>query len=248
MNLKMKFSAFILGLMVVLLIGCQSAPQNQQAETPGTGQTGQAAKGATGSQRSSSKMSISSGSSGNSGQPVALTPRATTVTVPAGTTLNVRLVNGIDTGTTPEGSSFEATLASPLVVNGTEVAPVGSTAMGTVTHVVSSGRLSKPAELALTLTSLTPQGGGKVPISTNTWSTKGESHKKRNIEMMGGGAVGGALIGALAGGKKGAAIGTLVGGGGGTALAAGTGKKEIRLASETKLSFTLSQAITLPSR
>ena len=248
MNLKMKFSAFILGLMVVLLFGCQSAPQNQQAETPGTGQNGQAAKNATGSQRSSSKMSSSSGSSGNSGQPVTLTPRPTTVIVPAGTTLSVRLVNGIDTGTTPEGSSFEATLASPLVVNGTEVAPVGSTAMGTVTHVVSSGRLSKPAELALTLTSLTPQGGGKVPISTNTWSTKGESHKKRNIEMMGGGAVGGALIGAIAGGKKGAAIGTLVGGGGGTALAAGTGKKEIRLASETKLSFTLSQAITLPSR
>ena len=77
---------------------------------------------------------------------------------------------------------------------------------------------------------------------------KAQSHKKRDIEMMGGGAVGGALIGALAGGKKGAAIGTLVGGGGGTAVAAGTGKKEIRLQSETKLSFKLSEAITLPLR
>lgn len=245
MNLKMKFSALIFGMMVVLLFGCQSAPQNQQTETPSTEQASQSAKNAKGSEGRSSKMSSSSSSSG---QPVALTPRATTVTVPAGTALNVRLVNGIDTGTTPEGSSFEATLASPLMVNGTEVAAVGSTVTGTVTHVVSSGRLSKPAELALTLTSLTPQGGGRVAISTSTWSAKGESHKKRNIEMMGGGAVGGALIGAIAGGKKGAAIGTLVGGGGGAAVAAGTGKKEIRLPSETKLSFTLSEAITLPAR
>ena len=170
------------------------------------------------------------------------------MTVPAGTALSVRLVEGIDTGTTPEGSSFEGTLASPLAVNGRGVAAAGSTVTGKVINVVSSGRLSKPAELSLTLTSLTPSGGGRVPISTNTWNMKGESHKKRNIEMMGGGAAGGALIGALAGGKKGAAIGTLVGGGGGTALAAGTGKKEIRLPSETKLNFTLSEAITLPAR
>lgn len=245
MNLKMKFSALILGMMVVLLFGCQSAPQNQQTETSSTEKMNQPAKRATGSHGSSSSMSSSTNSAG---KPVTLTPRSTTVTVPAGTALGVRLVEGIDTGTTPEGSSFEGTLASPLMVNGVEVAAVGSTVMGKVTNVVSSGRLSKPAELALTLTSLAPRGGGKVAISTNTWSMKGESHKKRNIEMMGGGAVAGAVIGAIAGGKKGAAIGTLVGGGGGTAVAAETGKKEIRLPSETKLSFTLSQAITLPAR
>jgi hypothetical protein len=245
MNLKMKFSALILGMMVVLLFGCQSAPQTQQTETSSTEKKDQPARKAGGSQGSSSSMSSSSNSAG---KPVTLTPRSTSVTVPAGTALSVRLVEGIDTGTTPEGSSFEATLASPLVVNGVEVAAIGSTAIGKATNVVSSGRLSRPAELALTLTSLTPSGGGKVAISTNTWSMKGKSHKKRDIEMIGGGAVGGALIGALAGGKKGAAIGTLVGGGGGTAVAAGTGKKEIRLASETKLSFTLSETITLPAR
>jgi len=239
MNLKMKFSAFILGMMVVLLFGCQSAPQNQQTGTPSTESTDQSAKNASGAQGSSTDSAE---------KPVTLAPRPTSVTVPAGTTLSVRLVEGIDTGSTPEGSGFEATLARPLVVNGAEVAPVGSTVTGKVIHVVSSGRLSKPAELALTLTSLTPSGGEKVRISTNTWNMKGESHKKRNIEMMGGGAVGGALIGALAGGRKGAAIGTLVGGGGGTAVAAGTGKKEIRLASETKLSFRLSESITLPER
>ena len=245
MNLKMKCSALILGVMVVLLFGCQSAPQTQPTETSSTEKSEHPAKKATGSHAGSSSMSSSSSSAD---RPITLTPRPTTVTVPAGTALSVRLVEGIDTGKTPEGSSFEATLASPLMVNGTEVAAVGSTATGKVTNVVSSGRLSTPAELALTLTSLTPRGGAKVAIATNTWSMKGESHKKRDIEMMGGGAAAGAVIGAIAGGRKGAAIGTLVGGGGGTAVAAETGKKEIRLPSETKLSFTLSQAITLPAR
>ena len=181
MNLKMKFSAFIIGLMVVLLFGCKSAPQNQPTPTSSSENTDQSAKNASGAPGTSTD---------SAGKPVTLAPRPTSATVPAGTTLNVRLVEGIDTGTTPEGASFEATLASPLMAEGAEVAPVGSTVTGKVTNVVSSGRLSRPAELSLTLTSLTPAGGGRVPIATNTWSMKGQSHKKRNIEMMGGGAVG----------------------------------------------------------
>ena len=41
--------------------------------------------------------------------------------------------------------------------------------------------------------------------------------KKRSVKRVGGGAAGGAVIGALAGGGKGAAVGALAGGGGGYA-------------------------------
>lgn len=221
MTTKTSFSALMVGIMAVLMAGCSSNPPAGQADnaTPAN-PTAPANKGAA----------------------------SAAVTVPAGTEISVRLVSAISSGTASAGSGFEATLASPLVVGGVEVAPVGSNVTGTVTNAVSSGRLNRPAELQLTLNSLTPRGGANVPISTSTWGAKGDSHKKRDIEMMGGGAAGGALIGALAGGKKGALIGTLIGGGGGTAVAAGTGKKQITLASETKLGFTLSQAITLPAR
>lgn len=167
------------------------------------------------------------------------------VLVPAGTTLVIRLVDGVDTGRTPIGATFEGTLARPLVVNGEEVAAIGSTVNGKVTHVVSSGRLSRPAELSMILTSLTPNGGEKTRIATHSVSMKGPSHKKRDVEMIGGGGGAGALIGALAGGKKGAAIGAAVGAGAGTGAAAATGKKEIRLAPESKLTFKLSQPVTL---
>jgi len=221
MDSKTKVTALMLGMF--LFASCQSGSQTQQTDSSNAG-------GATA--ESAKKKEA----------------RAETVTVPAGTTLAVRLVDAMDTGKTAQGSTFEATLAGPLEVSGREVAAVGSTVTGQVTNVVSSGRLNRPAELSLTLTSLTPKGGEKVAISTNTWSAKGESHKKRDIEMMGGGTAGGAIIGALAGGKKGALIGGLVGGAGGTGVAAATGKKEIRLPSESKLSFTLSQEITLPVR
>jgi hypothetical protein len=241
MIVKMKFVASIFGALVVVLAGCQSAPQNQPAQTAqAPAQPATTAGGATPS------SPAATGAGGVAATPQPALP--TTITIPAGTKLSVRLINGISSGSTPEGSSFEATLASPLVVNGTEAAAVGSSVTGSVVRVVSSGRLNRPAELALTLTSLTPRGGRGVNIATSTWSMKGESHKKRDIEMIGGGAVAGTIIGALAGGKKGAGIGALIGGGGGTAVAAGTGKKEISLASETKINFTLQQSITLPIR
>jgi hypothetical protein len=183
------------------------------------------------------------GGGGTAGAKKPAAVETVTVSVPAGTELAVRLGAAIDTGSTPAGAEFEGTLANALTVNGTEVAPVGSSVAGKVTKVVSSGRLKTPAELSLVLTSLTLKGGNQVAISTSTWSMKGKSHAKRNIGMIGGGAGAGALIGAIAGGKKGAAIGGAVGAGAGTATAAATGKDEIVLAPETALSFKLASAL-----
>lgn len=224
----------VIGMLAAFLAGCQSSNQPDQSETAQPAAGGEAAGG---KKASSGKLEK------RASEKAAAQPQ--TVTIPAGTTLEVRLVNALNTATAEAGGTFEGTLAAPISVNGVEVAAIGSSVTGKITDAVSSGRLSKPAALSLTLTSLTPKGGTEVAISTSTWSAAGESHKKRNAEFIGGGAAAGALIGAIAGGKKGALIGGAAGAGGGTGAAAYTGKKEISLPAETKLDFKLTDAVNI---
>ncbi|HLW79490.1 MAG TPA: hypothetical protein VKU44_07810 [Terriglobia bacterium] len=232
--------------LVILLTGCKSGNQQTATQPAQPAQPAQSADQAAAGAPSGGSAGGSAAQAGAApGQPAAGEAPAATVTVPAGTTLQVRLSSGVDSGTANEGMGFEGTLAAPLIVNGIEVARAGTRVAGEVTHAVSSGRLNRPAELALVLTSLTPEGGGPVQITTSAWSTKGESHKKRDAELMGGGAGVGALVGALAGKGKGAAIGALVGGGAGAAGAAATGKKEIVLPPESRVAFRLTSAVTL---
>ena len=150
---------------------------------------------------------------------------ATAQTIPAGSTITVRVGSEISSRTAKVGDRFDATLAHSLVVNGKTLAKAGAPARGKVTSAKSSGRLHAPGELALRLTSV--QVNGKmVPISTRSHFAKGKSHTKSNATKIGGGAAAGALIGALAGGGKGAAIGAGVGAGAGTGVAVATGKEE----------------------
>ncbi|HVA18463.1 MAG TPA: hypothetical protein VMV59_12205 [Candidatus Dormibacteraeota bacterium] len=161
--------------------------------------------------------------------------------------MHVTLRSTISSGTSQSGDSFEGTIAEPVAVGGTVVVPRDAHVRGTVVEARSSGRLSKPAFLSVALTSV-QAGGSWVDVTTRPVTMEGKSHKKRDIIAIGGGSAVGALIGGLAGGGKGAAIGAGAGAGAGTAGAAYTGKKEISLPAESRLSFRLRRSVTLNVR
>ena len=164
------------------------------------------------------------------------TAAAQTTAVPAGTQLQVRVIDNLTSETATAGDVFHGTLDQPIVANGRTVFPKGADVTGQVLQAHSSGRLSDPGVLELAVTSITT-GGVTYPVSAEPFNIKGESHTKSNVTKIGGGAAAGAIIGALAGGGKGAAIGAGVGAAAGTGVAAATGKKNATVESEAVLSF-----------
>ena len=224
LNRNRAIHAFVIALTLAVMVGCQAT--GNQSNSPEAGQVGAASGPGT------LNTSVTH-------QQASRAPAPRTVTVPAGTSIHVRLSTELNTGSTAPGSTFDGILAEPLVVNGVTVASRGSLVGGRVANIVSSGRLKQPAEISLVLTSITPNGGQQTSVSTQTWSVSGKSHKRRDITMIGGGAGVGAAIGAIAGGGKGAAIGSAIGAAGGTAGAFATGKKEIDLPAETEMTFRL---------
>lgn len=174
-------------------------------------------------------------------------PQIVTVTIPAGTTLTVRLGQALGSKVSQAGQSFNATLANDVAVEGKTIIPAGASATGTVVNAQPLGRFKGGALLEVQLISINVNGSDRgIQTAAITQTEKGKG--KRTAVGAGGGAALGAIVGALAGGGKGAAIGALAGGGAGTAGAAFTGNKEIVLPAESALSFKLSAPLEVKEK
>jgi hypothetical protein len=171
-----------------------------------------------------------------------------TVTIPAGTTVAVRLRDAIGTDKQSEGDPFTATLDQPIVIDGFVIADRGALVHGKIASLTRATRGKSQAAIALDLTELDTTDGQKVAIRTDSSHQAATAHASNAVKKIGVGAVVGALIGAAVGGGKGAAIGAGAGGatGGGAVLA--TKGDDVRLASETRLSFKLAEAVTLTEK
>jgi hypothetical protein len=167
-------------------------------------------------------------------------------TIPAGTKVTVRINEALSSGKARVGDRFTGVLTEPITANGQTLFPRNSDVEGQVVRVLDSGRLTRPGELELKLTSVR-SGNASAVLNTEPWVIKGQSHTKSNVTKIGGGAAAGAIIGAIAGGGKGAAIGAGVGAAAGTGVAAATGKKEATVESEALLAFNTSAATAVNS-
>lgn len=170
--------------------------------------------------------------------------RLDSVTVPEHTPIHVTLDQAVTSDHNRAGDHFGATVSEAVVVDGKTVIPQGARVDGLVVDAKRSGRLKGRARLQLALQTVEVDGQS-YDVRTVFQLRTGRSHKKRNWLWMGGGAGGGALIGALAAGGTGALIGGPVGAGAGTTVALLTGRKDIKLHPETPLTFKLSEPVTI---
>jgi hypothetical protein len=171
-------------------------------------------------------------------------PAPKPIEIAAGTVLDVTLDQSVSSKTNNGGDHFNASLAAPVTAGENVVLPVGTKVDGAVTLAHSAGRFKGNAALGLALDSITVNGKN-YPIQATSVEQSGKGRGKRTAVGAGGGAVLGALVGGLAGGGKGAAIGAAAGAGAGTAGAAYTGKRDVEFPAETRLSFKLTQPVTI---
>jgi len=188
----------------------------------------------------SNAANASSAPAADSSQP----PVPTSVTVPAGKVLTVRLADELGSKISQPGQTFGGTLAKPVEVDGEVVIPAGARVEGEVVDAKAMGHFKGGALLELKLDTVRVSGES-MPVETSLFTQSLKGKGKRTGLMAGGGAGLGAIIGGLAGGGKGAAIGAVAGGGAGAAGAAYTGNKEIVLPAESAVPFTLKASLKI---
>jgi hypothetical protein len=171
------------------------------------------------------------------------------VTLPTGARLPIVLDTSVASNTSRVEQSVSGHTSRDVVVNGVVVIPAGSQVIGVVTDARQSGKVKGLAHVAMRFSTLVPKGSTeRYRIRTAAIGRTAPATKKADAEKIGIPAAGGAVIGALVGGKKGALIGAGAGGGGGTAVVMATRGKETGFARGTALALRLLAPVTLKIR
>jgi len=167
-----------------------------------------------------------------------------TVTIPAGQSILVRMIDGVDSSKNHVGDIFHAGLETDLTVNNALVARKGADVYGRLAEAKEAGHIKGSSELQLELTRMVIDGHD-YPLVSSDYTLQGKGRGSNTAKKVGGGAALGAIIGAVAGGGKGAAIGAGVGAGAGGAVQVLTRGQQVKVPSETLLEFRLQQPATV---
>lgn len=166
------------------------------------------------------------------------------VTVPAGTVLQVRTVEGLSSETNHEADPWHGTLNSDIVVDDQTVIPAGAEVEGRVMEAHAATHYSGGASLVLNAERVS-FNGKTYQIATDNWERKAATRGKNTAEKVGGGAAVGAILGGIFGGGKGAAIGATAGAGAGAGANTITKGQKVELRPETLVSFKLQNPISV---
>ena len=164
------------------------------------------------------------------------------VTLPAGTSIPVRITQTLDSKTTQTGDKFTGVVASDVLQDGMVVLPAGTPVTGHVDEAKDAAHFKGSALLTISLSSIS-RHGERIDVATEPYSKQGEGRGKNTAEKVGGGAAVGAILGGILGGGKGAAIGATAGGGVGAGANTITRGQQVQIPSESVVRFKLSNSI-----
>jgi hypothetical protein len=168
------------------------------------------------------------------------------VVVPAGTSLAIVLDTPVSSATSQVESPVSAHLTRSITVKGQTALAEGSRLSGVVTDATRSAKVKGRAHVAVRFDTLTARGDDqRYTIHTTAVGRTAAATKKDDALKIGIPAAGGAIIGAIVGGKKGAAIGGSAAGGAGTAVVLSTRGKEVSLPKGAALTLRLAQPVTV---
>jgi hypothetical protein len=147
------------------------------------------------------------------------------ISLPAGTSMKVKLENALTTFSSKSGDPFSARVREAVMLDGKPVIPVGATVEGRVTKVSEPRRIAgKPTIAIFPETVVLPNGEHYVLNATlvdtslgngtdvnDEGQFKGKGHDGKDMTEIGMGTGGGMLVGGLIGGGKGVLIGGAIG-------------------------------------
>lgn len=237
--------AALLVLAAVWAAGC--SPSSAPPESaPASGTAAPAASGGTpppaGSTAATATTADAKAANAAPAEPPKPTFRA--VTIPAGTSLHVKLTDSVASDTSKVEDAVRGQLAQAIVIDDQTVVPAGAGVRGSVFQAVRSGRVKGRASLAIGFDRLTV-GDEAHDIQTSRYAQTARATKGKDAKKVGIGAAAGAVVGAIAGGKKGAAVGTAVGAGGGAGVVAATRGDEVVLPAGTTVVTKLREPLTI---
>ena len=138
-------------------------------------------------------------------------PPSSTLTLPAGIWITVRVDQPLSSDRNQSGDAFTATLAQPLVVNGRVIARRGQTVGGVVAQAEKAGRVKGTSRLGVELTEIGFVDGRQIQVKTRLMERRGDTSVGRDVGAVGATTGIGAAIGAAADGGFGAGMGAIAG-------------------------------------
>lgn len=171
-------------------------------------------------------------------------PAGSSMEIPQGTQIVVRLIDGVDSERDSIGKTFRASLDEPIVLSGETIVSRGADITAKLVDDKQSGKLAGKTVLTLDLLAMRVNGRD-VEISTEEVTQSSNSRTSGTLKKtLGLGALG-AIIGGIAGGGRGAATGATVGAGTGAAIQVLTKGEKVKIPAETRLTFILQHPVRL---